>query len=170
MASRFEQSILRSLRRITRAIDLHSRQLAKHHALTGPQLVCLLGLQDGPRTPTALADAVSLSQATVSGILKRLEERELIERRRRAEDRRSVEIALTELGRQTIERAPSPLSERFSGRLENLPEGEQAMIDWILDRIVHLMEADDVDAAPVLTTGNVTADEEEVAEFLDPDE
>ncbi len=36
MQSPFEDSILRSLRRISRAIDIHSRALVRNHQLTSP--------------------------------------------------------------------------------------------------------------------------------------
>lgn len=169
VTSRFEESILVSLRRMARAVDLHSRQLAKEHELTGPQLVCLRYVQghDGV-TPKSLATAVSLSQATVTGILDRLERRGLVSRMRSTIDKRVVHLAVTDAGRELVAEAPSPLSEAFRARLAALPDGEQGMIDWVLRRMVEMMEATDVDASPILTTGDVTADHDEVARFLDP--
>ena len=77
-ASEVKEDILRSLRRITRAIDLHSRHLAHTFGLTGPQLVCLrtVGAR-GKMTPSELAKQVSLSQATITGIIDRLAARQL---------------------------------------------------------------------------------------------
>ncbi|MCB9601798.1 MAG: MarR family transcriptional regulator [Sandaracinus sp.] len=168
MTSRFEESILVSLRRISRAVDLQSRQLAKAHELTGPQLVCLRHIQsnDGV-TPKSLAAAVSLSQATVTGILDRLERRGLVSRVRSTIDKRVVHLAVTDTGRELVAEAPSPLSEAFRGRLAALPDGEQGMIDWVLRRVVEMMEATEVDASPILTTGDMTADHDDVARFLD---
>src|SRR5699024_4678289 len=37
----YELRILRAIRRITRSIALHSRQLAAYNNITAPQLVCL---------------------------------------------------------------------------------------------------------------------------------
>lgn len=172
MTSRYEESILRSLRQISRAIDLHSKQLAKQHELTGPQLVCLREiLREQIATPSALAKAVSLSQGTVTGILDRLERRGLVTRERSHEDRRRILVQLTELGREMVAVAPSPLHEQFRGRLETLPEGEQAMIDWVMKRVVGLFAASgDDDAAPILTTGPADASSEDVARFFEHDE
>ncbi len=171
MASRYEESILRSLRRTSRAIDLHSRRLAKQHSLTGPQLVCLRAiLHQEDATPSGVARAVSLSQATVTGILDRLEARELIQRRRSATDKRKFHLRVTPRGRAMIAQAPSPLHEQFSARLSALHEGEQAIIDWVLQRVVALLEASDVDAAPMMMTGPADADVQDVAELLEPDE
>jgi DNA-binding MarR family transcriptional regulator len=154
---------------MTRAVDLHSKRLARHHDLTGPQLVCLRQIaRDAITTPSALARAVALSQGTVTGILDRLVARDVVRRERSTEDKRKILVQLTERGRELVATAPSPLHETFSVRLAALPEGEQAMIDWIMQRVVALMEAEQVDAAPMLATGPVLADAGEVAEFLDP--
>ncbi len=170
MTSRYEDSILRSLRRMTRAVDLHSKQLARHHSLTGPQLVCLRLIEKrGVITPSELAKGVSLSQGTVTGILERLAARDLIRRERSAEDKRKILVQLTSAGADLVKTAPSSLQEQFSKRLAALPEGEQAMIDWIMQRVVTLMEAEDVDAAPIMATGPMSAEAEVVADFLDPD-
>lgn len=171
MASRFEETIVISIRRMTRAVDLHSRQLAKTYELTGPQLVCLRQIRASARlTPKELASRVSLSQATVTGILDRLERRDLVRRVRSTQDKRVVHLELTSAGAELIDYAPSPLSERFRDRLGALQEGEQAMIDWVLRRVVDMMEAGHVDASPILTTGHANAEPSAVARFLDTHE
>ena len=93
------EEILRALRRILRAVDRHGRRLAQRHRLTGPQLICLREIQrSGPLNPGQLARSVSLSPATVTGILDRLEGRALVTRRRRHRDKRQVLVQLTEAG------------------------------------------------------------------------
>src|SRR5690606_8500898 len=109
----------------------------------------------------------SLSQGTVTGILERLEARGLVSRTRDPGDRRRHRIELTPLGGETIVSAPSPLQEDFIARLSALPEGEQAMIDWVLSRVVDMMEASNLDAAPMLSTGPLLADHRKVFEYHD---
>jgi len=151
-----EERILISLRRITRAIDLYSRQLSKKFKLTGPQLVCLRYVKaHGPLAPSELAKAVSLSQATITGIIDRLHAQGLVTRDRSQEDRRRVIVALTEKGEALVESLPSPLQERFATRLAALPEENQQVIDTILKQIVTMMEAEELDAAPVLQAGSI---------------
>lgn len=149
--SEVEEEILRALRRISRAIDLHSRYLASTFGLTGPQLVSLRAVgQLEQATPSDLAREVSLSQATMTGIIDRLAARQLVTRERISKDRRRVTIRLTEAGRALIEQAPSPLQERFVERLSELTEAEQLEIRDTLERIVRMMDGEDLDAAPVL--------------------
>lgn len=150
--SRFESRIFESLRRITRALDLSSRHLAQVHQLTAPQFVCLRQLHaaGGHLTPGRLARAASLSQATITGILKRLETRGVIERTRDPADRRRIVVRLTDDGLRLLTDAPDSPHERFSQRLARLDEGEQAILDWTLRRVADMMaltDDDEVDPA-----------------------
>lgn len=168
MSGRYDESILVSLRRITRAIDLHSRRLAAVYHLTSPQLVCLRHLaHHGVTTPGNLARQVALSQATVTGILDRLERRGLVYRERDRVDRRKVNIVLTDEGRELVENAPMPLQQAFAERLASLPDRQQEKIASVLASIVEMMEAEDLDAAPMLAAGHISAAADDVTDFLE---
>lgn len=152
------REILRSLRRILRAVDLYGRRLAQQYGLTGPQLICLREIRrHGALNPGQLARTVSLSPATVSGILDRLEGRALVTRRRRNRDKRQVLVELTEQGAALLEQTAPPLQERFVDRLAALDPADRTRIAEALDRVVALMDAEDIDAAPLLASGAATA-------------
>jgi DNA-binding MarR family transcriptional regulator len=156
-----------ALRRIIRAIDLHSRSLVQRFGLTGPQLLVLKTLAvDAPRTVTAIAEAVNLSQATVTGILDRLERKGMVTRTRSDTDRRKVLVAPTLRAGQALAEAPPLLQEHFVAAFTGLPDWQQTQILSSLQRIVALMEAGDLEAGPILTTGPVDAGPEETGEFL----
>lgn len=153
--SNYEEGILRSLRRITRAIDLYSRQLATRFGLTGPQLVCLRTLARlGPITPSVLAREMDLSHATVTGIVDRLESQGLLARTRDAVDRRRVVIGLTAKGSTLAQSAPSALQDIFSGRLAALTMEEQSAIHHSLERIVEMMGAGKLVPDPALPSSS----------------
>lgn len=157
--SRIEQDVLRSLRRIIQAVDLYSRKLASQHGLTGPQLVCLREIRNqGPINPGLLARSVSLTPPTVSGILDRLEARGLLTRQRRNRDKRQVLVQLTEEGKRVVAQTPPPLQELFTQRLIALPPAQRRAIADALHRVVELMEAEDIDAAPLLARGAANPD------------
>ena len=159
--------VLTALRRIIRSIDLHSRRLAQQHSLTGPQLILMQAIdRSGEISTGELARSVSLSHATVTGILDRLQKRGLVVRRRSDSDKRKVMVKLHDSGRLLLEKAPSPLQERFVREFGELAEWEQTQILSSLQRIAFIMDADDVDAAPVLTSGSLTQTETEVVETL----
>lgn len=162
MGASVEERILRSLRRISRAIELHSKQLKATHRLTAPQLICLRELREvGHTTPSELARAVSLSQATITGILDRLEARGMVQRARNPRDKRRVIVELTEEGRAAVDAAPLPLHQRFARRLGKLSEEDRGQIEDVLGRIVKMMEAEDIDAAPMLVDGAMSDDADE---------
>jgi DNA-binding MarR family transcriptional regulator len=144
--------VLVALRRIMRAIDLQSRKLVRSTGLTGPQLLILKELmQENNSTVTRLAERISLSQATVTDILKRLESRKLITRNRSKKDKRCVEVALTDLARELVEQAPPLLQEKFVERFTGLKTWEKSQLLASLGCIADMMDAKDIDASPVLS-------------------
>ena len=149
-----EDQVIVALRRITRAIDLHSRRLMQQVGLTTPQLAALQAIgRLQPITVGSLAKSIHLSQATLTGILTRLETRSLVSRVRSVSDRRTVVVELTEEGQAVLESAPSLLQDRFRRELLKLEEWEQTLMLASLQRIAAMMDAEQLDAAPVLTTG-----------------
>jgi DNA-binding MarR family transcriptional regulator len=158
----YQLRILASLRRIVRAIDIHSRRLRAEHDLTAPQLICLIvTVEQGPLTATRIAQEVHLSKSTVVGILDRLEKKGLVRRKRDSEDRRLVNVTATRRGSELAEIAPTPLQSGLADGLRNLPEPMQASIAQSLERIVEMMEARHIAGVPILGTDAVTQDEAE---------
>jgi DNA-binding MarR family transcriptional regulator len=150
-----EDEVLVSLRRIMRATSIHSRKLGKVMGLTTPQLVVIRAIgEEGLPTASDIARAVSLSQATVTTILNRLEDKQLLTRERSAVDRRRVKVQLTDLGKQVLREAPMPLQESFSARFSRLPSWEQHQIVSALERVATMMDAEELDAAPLLASGD----------------
>lgn len=149
--------ILRSLRQIIQAVDLHSRHLTAVYSITGPQLVCLLAIAErGPLTLSELAHAIYLRSSTVVGIVDRLEREAFVRRERGKMDRRVVFIDITEQGRKFVEKAPSPIQDQLEDRLQSLPINEQLQIAASLEKVAELMGAERIDAAPLLQTGDIT--------------
>ena len=149
-----EDQIVSALRRIVRAIDLHSRRMVEECGLTGPQIVVLREAQRLSRASvSALARAASLGQPTVSGILDRLEAQGLVRRRRSTEDRRAVYVAITAKGTRTLAASPSLLQDRLRSELARLEEWERTQMLALLQRLAFMMDAESIDAAPMLETG-----------------
>lgn len=84
----------------SRAMTSVYRALLDPVDLTYPQYLVLVVLWTrGEQTVRQVIDVLHLDYGTVSPLLKRLEARGLVERRRRPEDERSVTVALTDEGR-----------------------------------------------------------------------
>lgn len=146
-----EDLIVASIRRIVRAVDLHSRHLVDEHGITAPQLAVLAeaGRLGGSSIGT-IARGVHLSQPTVSGVLDRLERRGLVCRERSERDRRAVVVTVTEKGEQVLHESPSLLQDRFRQELAHLEGWERHWLLAALERIAAMMDAESIKAAPVL--------------------
>jgi len=148
------EEVLVSLRRVIRATDLHSKHLAKTTGLTAPQILLLQTIRNkGEMTIGELASIMNLSQATVTTIIDRLEKRELVKRERSTTDKRKVFALLTDNGHEVLKSAPIPLQDQFARQFADLQEWEQTMIIASLQRIAYMMDAQHIDASPVLDVG-----------------
>ena len=146
--------VLVALRRVIRATDLHSKHLAKTTGLTAPQILLLQTIRDkGEVTIGELASEMSLSQATVTTIIDRLEKRGLVFRERSKEDKRKVHAYLTDQATDVLKEAPIPLQDHFARQFGDLQEWEQTMIISSLQRVAQMMDAEHIDALPVLDVG-----------------
>lgn len=148
--------ILVSLRRIMRAADLHSQKLMKESGLTAPQLLVMQAIEkEGSPSTSTLARSIAVSQATMTRIIDRLERGGLVRREKASADKRVVNISLTDAGRKKLESAPEPLQEEFLREFRKLEDWERQMLKSSLLRIAKMMDAQDIDAAPILQTGAI---------------
>ena len=137
--------VLSTLRQIIRAIDIHSRYLSKQYGLTGPQLIVISEVgRYGPMMIGDLARRISLSQATVTTILDRLELKELATRERDSRDKRRVYVNITDKARDLLERHPNFLQDAFVRRFNALEDWEQTLILSSIQRLSAMMNAQDL--------------------------
>lgn len=148
--------ILISLRKIMRAADLYSQKLMKESGLTAPQLLVMQAIEkEGNPSTSALARHIAVSQATMTRIIDRLERAGLVRREKSSKDKRVVNIGLTDAGQAKLESAPEALQEEFLRRFRKLEDWEQQMLKSSLLRVAKMMDAEDIDAAPILQTGAI---------------
>jgi DNA-binding MarR family transcriptional regulator len=108
------------------------RTLSRGAHLTGSgdqphrQQFWVLGvLETGPKRMSDLAELARTSQASLTGIVDRLEERGLVERVRNAEDRRVVRVGLTDAGRVEVRCVQAQTAERLQRLLGPLDAEER---------------------------------------------
>ena len=163
-----ENQVIVALRRISRAIDLYSRALMQGYGLTAPQLAALQAVGELQPVPVSgVARSIHLSLVTVTGIFNRLETRELVKRSRNGRDRRTVMVELTDGGAELLKAAPSLLQDRLRRELAKLEQWEQTQLLASLQHIASMMDAEEIEAAPVLAPGIVTALPEDVSRYLE---
>lgn len=143
-----------ALRRILRATELYGRRLAKEAGMTAVQFrVLQIIAENGHATPTAIANRMGVTQATMTALINKLVERQLVERRRSETDRRQTNVCITPRGAEAGDDAPDPLQQRYVKNFEALEDWEQAMIVASLERVAAMLDADGLDASPVLDLG-----------------
>lgn len=155
MTDRLDNALI-ALRQILRATEISSRALAKQCGLTPSQLILMeMIAKSGAATPSALSKDISLSHATVTALIDKLENRQLLKRSPDATDKRRIIVTLTKEGAATLESAPSILQQRFERGFGKLEEWEQSFLVAALERTATLLDAEDIDAAPVLDVGAI---------------
>lgn len=79
------------------------QNLTRQNDITPRQFGVLMALyQDGPLTPSVLAERISSDRNTLSEMLKRMTARKLISKKDNAEDRRSIQVQITAKGEAAL--------------------------------------------------------------------
>lgn len=106
--------------------------------LTYPQYLVMLVLwEEGEQNVSEIGNQLFLDSGTLTPLLKRLEQKDIIERKRKADDERVVTISLTEHGKTLKEKAqciPDRISETLGISTEDLVQLKQ-IIDKINSQI-----------------------------------
>ncbi|MBE3598941.1 MAG: MarR family transcriptional regulator [Limnochordaceae bacterium] len=101
--------------------------------LTVSQLECLKYLQrHGSCSAAELADGLHMTPPAVTKLVDRLVRKGLVTRKERADDRRSVEIALTDSGRRAVERIRERRSRIFEMILSRMSPEDQQQLEHAL--------------------------------------
>jgi hypothetical protein len=77
----------------------------------------------------------------------------LVYRQRSISDKRKVHAHLTDAAIETLKSAPIPLQDQFARQYADLQDWEQTMIISSLQRVAAMMDAQHIDASPVLYVG-----------------
>ncbi|MGI9253368.1 MAG: MarR family winged helix-turn-helix transcriptional regulator [Thermomicrobiales bacterium] len=121
------------------------------------QLALLFLVRDGETSPVALAGRMGVSRAVMTGLLDRLEQRDLVRREPDPRDRRRLRIVLTDSGQEATARLGRTVVEELAGQLHLGSEEDLTAVEAALPVIERSVQA--------LLTGmsEVTTDEPENA-------
>ncbi|MCE9670862.1 MarR family transcriptional regulator [Myxococcus stipitatus] len=117
------------IRRVVRLLRVSARASERLVGISGAQLFVLQQLAEaGPCSINALAERTLTHQSSVSVVVARLQERELVTRRPSPEDGRRVEVALSPAGRALLREAPAMAQTRLIDGLRKLePEVREGL-------------------------------------------
>lgn len=147
-----------ALRRILRATEIYTRDLAQASGLSPSQLRLLQVTAEsrgGIARPTEIATRMGVSQATITALLNKLESRDLVVRTPSKIDRRQSDVCITEAGRAIVDNVPDALQQRYVRAFTALEDWEQALLVASLERVAAMLDASKIDASPILTSGDI---------------
>ncbi len=137
------REIIYHIRRLLQARGHYTKELIKKYQISVPQLNCLVALyENGPLSLSGIARQVLVKSSTVTGIIDRLEQKDLVRRTRTSPDRRIVVVELTEAGETLARDAPPPIQTQVMNGLSELPEAELIKISEGLKLLTGLMETE----------------------------
>lgn len=134
-----------NIRRVFQVINEQSKKVEKETGLTGPQIWAVKTISEkGSIRISELGKAMYLHPATVVGIVDRLEKRGFVVRERSSDDRRVVDVRLSSEGQALVSNSPEVASNKIIHGLESLPMDDLAMIHRGLERLVAILDAQNV--------------------------
>lgn len=152
---RIDSSLI-ALRRIVRSTELFGKEIRQITGVTPTQfrVLQIIG-EHGLTTAKVISTRMRVSQGTVTSLVDKLVRDGLVVRQKSALDKRQTDIILTEAGRDVLTDAPDPLQQRFVRKFAAMEDWEQAMLVASLERVATMLDAEDMDASPVLDTGDI---------------
>lgn len=135
------REIIQSIRKIVQAGDHYSKELEKKFRVSTPQLACLQVLHaKGPMPLSRIARQIMVNSSTVTGIIDRLEKKELVRRVRDPRDRRMITIELTNEGAKLAENSPPLIPEEIIDGLRSLPEVDFKTVVYGVSKLASLLD------------------------------
>lgn len=145
-----------AIRRILRATELYGRELKQTSGITAVQFRVLQIISERSHaTAKEISVRMRVSQATVTSLVDKLVRQDMVVREKSEQDRRQTNIHITPKGRRTLDEAPDPLQQRFVRKFDAMEDWEQSMLVSSLERVAAMLDAEDLDASPVLDTGEL---------------
>lgn len=142
--------IIDNLRRMLQAVTEYSKTAERLTGLTGPQLWAVKILDNvAPVRVSELAQLMYLSPATVVGILDRLEMKGLIIRARSTEDRRAVDLNLTEAGKSLAAESPEVAQLMLLKGLDELSDVQFSAVEAGMKLMVRMLGAEHITPQPL---------------------
>lgn len=125
---------------------------AEEHGMTAPQVRVILEVFINKKISVKeLTQNLRMTQSTVSDIVERLTEKGILIKKPNPQDKRSVQIMLTEEMVKIIEEtSPKPIQQIMGAVLDNLQPSEQATVEEGISLLVaavgEKMEADGIES------------------------
>lgn len=133
--SRDAARAMNAVRSVVRALRINTRAIEQKMGISLAQLFVLQQLAEHPADSlNELADRTATHQSSVSVVVRRLVEAGLVTRTAASDDRRRVQIALTDTGRARLADAPPTVQIQLIEGLRTFTSAERHELAELLDR------------------------------------
>jgi DNA-binding MarR family transcriptional regulator len=161
------QDLVWSIRRLVRAVYLDSQKISKRYGLTGPQSAVVRNLyNNGPMSSADLSRNLFVTPSNITGIIDRLEKKQLVERIKKEGDRRVALITLTHAGNELSKTLPDPIMKKFIAELADLEPEHVQVLAVAMNQILNLIDTEDVDEDQLeINPESVPIDQEDTYQY-----
>lgn len=140
-------AVLGQFRTVIRSIRRHYRQVERKSDIGGAHLWALAHVARNPGIRVGdVAKALAIHPSTASNLIRRLASQAMIAPKRRAKDRRAVQLYAEKKGLAALKRAPRPLIGVLQQALADLPAGSIDTLHRRLGELISVMKVKDVRA------------------------
>lgn len=127
---------------LTHALQAMSRHMERNIGISGPQRLVMRATEVlGEPTPGDLAAKLGVHPSTITGHLDRLVDRGLLDRERRADDRRSSRLRLTPAGQRLLTARAVTIESVLDATLAAVPEEKRADAEKLLRQLTDALRA-----------------------------
>ncbi|MCO1599919.1 MarR family winged helix-turn-helix transcriptional regulator [Desulfosporosinus nitroreducens] len=132
----FENEIWDFLRTISECMANAFRPIVEEYGLTIMQTRILVEIKEGgPHTIGSLGAIIGITGGNASSMFKKLEKAGFLRRIRNPEDERCVQLALTEVGEETIKKIEDVLEQKYGAFLKNKNKEEFQTIFACMEKV-----------------------------------
>jgi len=127
----------KQLMNLSRSMHILTKRILRQLGLSLSRFFVLLHLSKNEMSMGALRNAIHLSRSTLTSLVDGLTEESMVQRRRGQEDRRMVQVKITDKGREAVTEVLKRRRELVAEATEDMPKKE---IDCFMQ---HLEEIND---------------------------
>jgi DNA-binding MarR family transcriptional regulator len=142
---------LDAFRRIVRALRVGARDGERRAGLSSAQLFALQQIAEHPGA--SINDVAGLTfthQSSVSVVIQRLVDQQLVAKVAPSHDRRRQHLELTAAGRRVLRRAPAVVQERLIAAIAALPAADRRALARSLGEVARLVDQEGAAHPPML--------------------
>ncbi len=146
----YTKDIVNALRQISSLLYHNSREMKQRYGITSPQLLVLKTLVSSQETLSAIGISriLSVSPSNITAMLDRLEKNGFIQRHRKENDRRTIEIIPTQLGKNLAQKTAHLIEEKLIRGLKDLTDIEISSIYLSLKKVIEIAGKEQLEAVP----------------------